>query len=144
MGTTSKTIHSAGEEDTARAAAALADEAAPGTIIALSGPMGAGKSVFARGFIRALCGPDTEVPSPTFTLVQPYDSPKGPVYHFDLYRLEAPEEVLALNWDEALKDGICLIEWPEKAGTLLKEPTINIEINIKNQTDRDIKIKGTV
>lgn len=121
-------------------AAALAEEARIGDIFTLQGDLGAGKSVFARGFIRALCGADTDVPSPTFTLVQSYDSPKGTIYHFDLYRLEDPEEVYGLDWDAALSGGISLIEWPDKSGTLLKGDIQNIEIKTKNEYLRAIKI----
>ena len=137
-------IHESKDEaQTMGLAAGIARTAQPGDIFALTGNLGAGKSVFARGFIRALCGEDTDIPSPTFTLMQSYDSDKGPVYHFDLYRLEHPEEVLELNWDEALADGICLIEWPDKAGTLLKYPHQSIEIKTKKDGSRQIII-GTV
>ncbi len=135
-----KTMQSTGEAQTMAIAADLARQAQPGDIFTLTGDLGAGKSVFARGFIRALCGDNTDVPSPTFTLVQAYDSPKGTIYHFDLYRLEDPEEVLALNWDEALAEGICLIEWPDKSGTLLKGNIQPIEIKSKTENNREIKI----
>lgn len=107
------------EAKTAALAAEMAESARIGDVLCLSGPMGAGKSVFARAFIQTLCGGGTEVPSPTFTLIQTYDSPRGPVSHFDLYRIESPEECLALGWDDAMADTISLIEWPERAGSLL-------------------------
>lgn len=107
-------IQTDSEEATARLAAELAPLLRPGEAVLLRGPLGGGKSVFARALIRALTGePDLEVPSPTFTLVQPYDTPKGPLSHFDLYRLKSSAEIFELGWDDALL-GITLVEWPER------------------------------
>ncbi|CAN7299778.1 tRNA (adenosine(37)-N6)-threonylcarbamoyltransferase complex ATPase subunit type 1 TsaE [Pararhizobium sp. LjRoot255] len=87
----------------------------PGDCLALSGDLGAGKSTLARAFLRAMADDETlEVPSPTFTLVQSYDL-RIPVSHFDLYRLADVSELDELGLDEALSDGICLVEWPENA-----------------------------
>lgn len=119
-------FHSTREDDTEALARSLAEAAQPGEAYCLSGPLGAGKSVFARGFIRALCGQDTDVPSPTFTLVQTYDGRTGTIAHFDLYRLEDPEEVLELDWDDAMAGSICLIEWPDKAGGFLPQRRIDV------------------
>nr|WP_272213732.1 tRNA (adenosine(37)-N6)-threonylcarbamoyltransferase complex ATPase subunit type 1 TsaE [Marinicella sp. W31]MDC2879682.1 tRNA (adenosine(37)-N6)-threonylcarbamoyltransferase complex ATPase subunit type 1 TsaE [Marinicella sp. W31] len=97
---------------------ALAEKLAPllkaGDCLALSGDLGMGKSTFARALIRVrLQDPALEVPSPTFTLVQIYDG-SPPLYHFDLYRLSDPDELIELGFDEALDDGISLVEWPER------------------------------
>ena len=101
----------------ARSLAVLANS---GEQLALIGDLGTGKTVFARAFVRALCGADTEVPSPTFTIVQTYDSKDGrELFHFDLYRLESPDEALELDIDDAFADGISLIEWPERLGPFL-------------------------
>lgn len=87
----------------------------PGDCLALSGDLGTGKSTLARAFLRAVADDETlEVPSPTFTLVQSYDL-RIPVSHFDLYRLADVSELDELGFDEALSDGICLVEWPENA-----------------------------
>lgn len=86
-----------------------------GDVIALHGGLGAGKTTFARALISTLCGQDMEVPSPTYTLVQTYDGPAFPIFHFDLYRLEAADEVFELGWDET-QAGLALIEWPNNAG----------------------------
>ncbi len=95
-----------------------AAQARAGDAILLEGPMGAGKSAFARAFLRAATGnPGLEVPSPTFTLVQPYDLPAGPAHHFDLWRLAGPDDLLELGWDEA-RAGIVLVEWPDRLGPL--------------------------
>jgi tRNA threonylcarbamoyladenosine biosynthesis protein TsaE len=99
-------------------------------VIALKGDLGTGKTVFARAFIRALCGADTEVPSPTFTLVQTYDlDATGTLYHFDLYRLEDPEEALELDVDDAFADGISLIEWPERLGPFLPQEYLEVTLS---------------
>ena len=100
---------------TGRLGAALATRLATGEAILLSGPLGAGKSVLARGLIRALTTQDEEVPSPTFTLVQFYDS-DPPVAHFDLYRLTRPGEAAEIGLEEALDHGAALIEWPQRIG----------------------------
>jgi len=108
----------ADEAATAALAAQLAARARPGDALLLEGPLGAGKSAFARAFLRAASGdPALEVPSPTFTLVQSYDLPTGPAFHFDLWRLDGPEGLDELGWEEA-RDGISLIEWPDRLGAL--------------------------
>jgi tRNA threonylcarbamoyladenosine biosynthesis protein TsaE len=98
---------------------ALAERVRAGDVIALWGDLGAGKTTLARGLIRALPGhgrapEDEEVPSPTFTLVQVYERRPAPVWHFDLYRLEAPDEAYELGLEEALSGAVTLIEWPER------------------------------
>ena len=105
---------------TDRLAARLAPAARPGDALLLDGPLGAGKSAFARAFLRALTGdPGLEVPSPSFTLVQSYDVPATGfvAHHFDLYRLDGPAGLAELGWEEAL-DGILLVEWPDRLGSL--------------------------
>ena len=103
---------------TERFADRLAALVSPGDAILLSGPLGAGKTAFARAFLRAACGdPGLDVPSPTFTLVQRYDSPAGPIHHFDLWRLDDASALEELDWDSA-RDGIVLVEWPERLGSL--------------------------
>jgi tRNA threonylcarbamoyladenosine biosynthesis protein TsaE len=94
---------------------ALAPRLAAGEAVLLYGPLGMGKSTLARGLIRALAGEDEDVPSPTFTLVQFYET-RPPVAHFDLYRLTRPEEAFEIGLDEALDVGAALIEWPERLG----------------------------
>lgn len=104
----------ASEQETAKLAAETARTLTTGDVLTLSGPLGAGKSVFARALIRTLCGAEIEVPSPTFTLVQTYETPQGALYHFDLYRLQSPDELFELGWEDA-RGGVALVEWPEKA-----------------------------
>ena len=102
-------------EATARLGAAVAPLLAAGETVLLYGPLGMGKSTLARGLIRALTRPDEDVPSPTFTLVQFYES-EPPVAHFDLYRLTRAEEAAEIGLDEALDEGCAVIEWPERLG----------------------------
>ena len=109
------TIPLADAEATTRLGAALAPYMGQGEALLLYGPLGMGKSTMARGLIRALTTPDEDVPSPTFTLVQFYDS-EPPVAHFDLYRLTRPEEAVEIGLDEALDTGFAVIEWPERLG----------------------------
>lgn len=100
---------------TTRLGEAIAPLLAPGEAVLLYGPLGMGKSTLARGLIRALTRPNEDVPSPTFTLVQFYES-DPPIAHFDLYRLSRPEEAFEIGLDEALDEGCALIEWPERLG----------------------------
>lgn len=95
----------------------LAELARPGDVIALSGPLGAGKTSIARGLLAAL-GLEEEAPSPSFAIVQPYDPPevRFPVLHVDLYRLDDPEEALELGLDDARIDSLLVVEWPERLG----------------------------
>jgi tRNA threonylcarbamoyladenosine biosynthesis protein TsaE len=118
---------------TARLGAAVATALRPGDAVCLRGPLGAGKTTLARGLIRALTSADEEVPSPTFTLVQTYDGPAFPVAHFDLYRLERPDEAFELGVDEALEDGAALIEWPERLGGRLPPGRLDIEIGFRGE-----------
>lgn len=104
------------EADTAALGERLARAARAGDCILLEGPIGAGKSCLARAFIRALCGPAEEVPSPTFTLIQTYEADGTEIWHADLYRLTHPDEVWELGLDEAFTKAICLVEWPDRLG----------------------------
>src|SRR5205807_6696912 len=103
------------EAATARLAARISALAEIGDVIALSGDLGAGKTTFARAFIRAR-GETGEVPSPTFTLVQVYELAAAAIWHFDLYRLRSPDEAWELGIEDALTEGISLIEWPDRLG----------------------------
>ena len=103
----------AATESLARACAA---HLPPHQTVFLKGPIGAGKTHFARAFIRARLGAEVEVPSPSFTLVQIYDTPDAPIYHADLYRLSDVSELTELGLFDAFGQAQCLIEWPEKLG----------------------------
>lgn len=109
-------IRLATPEDTCRLAARIGARLRPGDTLLLSGPIGAGKSHFARCLIQSLQDVPEDVPSPTFTLVQSYAVPAGEIWHADLYRLGDPQELAELGLDEAFETAICLVEWPERLG----------------------------
>jgi tRNA threonylcarbamoyl adenosine modification protein YjeE len=134
-------IISRSEHDTENFAVQIASSLSGGEVLLLSGELGAGKSVFARALIRALKGdPTLEVPSPTFTLVQTYDTPRGLVWHFDLYRIEDPEEIYEIGWEEALAGGIVIIEWPQRLGALIPHRTVGIGFTIGEPHERVITV----
>ena len=105
-------------DDTARFAADLGQRLGPGDVLLLEGDVGAGKTHFARALIRALQEHPEDVPSPTFTLVQTYDTRRGEVWHADLYRLSGAQEIEELGLAEAFTTAICLVEWPDRLGPL--------------------------
>ncbi|RFB78016.1 tRNA (adenosine(37)-N6)-threonylcarbamoyltransferase complex ATPase subunit type 1 TsaE [Methylovirgula sp. 4M-Z18] len=108
-------------------AAEIAHFVGANDLITLSGDLGAGKTTFARALIRHLAGDaQLEVPSPTFTLMQIYDTKEFPIVHADLYRIEHPSELAELGWDEAAEDALVLVEWPDRAGEILTADRLNI------------------
>ncbi|MEI9901897.1 MAG: tRNA (adenosine(37)-N6)-threonylcarbamoyltransferase complex ATPase subunit type 1 TsaE [Hyphomicrobium sp.] len=120
------------ETATERLGTALAERLRPRDVVALQGGLGAGKTTLARAILRAASGkPDLIVPSPTFTLVEIYDTEIGTIYHFDLYRLEAPDQVFELGWEEARADAIALVEWPERLGGLLPKDRLVVTLAIE-------------
>ncbi len=134
------TVYLANESETLALGAKLSRRLAAGNVVALTGDLGAGKTTFSRGVIRALCHED-EVPSPTYTLVQVYDAPDCEVWHCDMYRLERPEDAYELGLMDAFEEAICLIEWPEKLGSLLPENAYHIHFAF-DEDRRVAMIKG--
>lgn len=120
-------------------AAQIADKSDNGDIIALKGTLGAGKSFFARSFINSLRDDPCEVLSPTFNLVYSYDTKKGEVFHFDLYRLKSVDELENIGFFDALKSGICLIEWPQIAEGFLKNRLTEVEIKIREDLGEEAR-----
>ena len=92
----------------------LAHRLNPGDAVLLHGPLGAGKTAFARSVIEILAGPEADAASPSFPLCLTYDTPRGTIWHYDLYRLMPPADLDSLGWAEARLDGITLVEWPER------------------------------
>lgn len=128
------------EEATLAYGAALSAHLDVGDVVCLTGDLGAGKTTLSRGLISALLGP-TEVPSPTYTLVQTYNAPNFQIWHFDLYRMERPEHVWELGIEEALESGVSLIEWPERLEGLKPEGTLDIDIRFTDG-GRVIRLEG--
>lgn len=110
-------------------AAALSPRLRPGDCVLLEGEVGAGKTSFARAVIRAACGADMEVTSPTFTLLQTYPASAAEIWHLDLYRLERPSDLAALGLEEGLRHAITLIEWPALAAPLLPADALRLQFS---------------
>jgi len=108
-----------------------------GDIVALKGPLGAGKTTLARYIIQGLGWMESEIPSPTFTLAQEYDFSKFTLWHFDMYRLEAPEDALEIGVEEAFATGVSLIEWPERLGGYLPLQRLDVTLSFRNDAGRD-------
>ena len=101
--------------------------------------LGAGKTTLARAVLHAAAGdPALIVPSPTFTLVEVYETPRGSFWHFDLYRLEEPEQVFELGWEEARADGVVLVEWAERLGPLLPRRRLTVSLSVEGEGRRAI------
>jgi len=101
-----------------------------GDVVALYGTLGVGKTTFVRALVKYLTQQDIDVPSPTFTLLQMYDTPNFELYHFDFYRLKHPEEAYEIGIEDAFENGVSMIEWPDKIGALLprKHKSLSFEI----------------
>ncbi len=140
-----KTLPALTEPQLCRLAEDFAFALKPGDVLALEGDLGAGKTTFARALIRAIAGvKDLEIPSPTFTLVQSYNAGRFDVAHFDLYRLTAADELHELGLDHALGKGIAIIEWPERAGTLLPEHQFVMRIGETGDSEtRDVTLDAS-
>jgi len=125
-----------------RFGAALARVLQPGDTVLLSGPIGAGKSHLARAVIRAFIGPDEEVPSPTFTLVQTYTAEGTEIWHTDLYRLADSSELVELGLDDAFSSAIVLVEWPDRLPAELV-PANALSVNIQpGDTERIVTLSS--
>ena len=137
------TIISHSEEETKNAGRELARRAVRSSVISLRGSLGAGKTVFAKGFAQEL-GITEAIVSPTFTLVQEYEG-KMKMYHLDLYRLSGEDEFESMGGEDFLySDGVCLIEWSEKISSMLPDDTIYVNITINEDLSRTIEITGGV
>ena len=134
-------VISSSEQATRELGKRMAGKVTPGTVISLRGSLGAGKTVFAKGFAEGL-GITEAIVSPTFTLVQEYDG-RLKLYHLDLYRLSGEDEFESMGGEDFLySDGVALIEWSEKIEDMLPDDTIFINITINEDLTRSIEIKG--
>lgn len=128
------------EEDTLGFGSELGGRAVKGTVYAITGDLGSGKTVLAKGIARGL-GIHEDITSPTFTLLEVYDAPL-PLYHFDLYRVENIREFDYLGFEEYWEGkGVSVIEWAEKAQTLLPDSTIRIRLEYLDSTSRKITVE---
>lgn len=130
-----RVLSSTGANATQAIAAKLAAVCGKGDCLLLKGDLGAGKTTFARGFIRHF-SPDEEVVSPTFTLMQTYAAGEHILHHFDLYRLKNKQEIIELGLAEALENGITLIEWPEIAQSELPESALSVTLSINKRLEQ--------
>lgn len=136
-------------EDTFRLGFQMAEKAAPGDVIALLGDLGVGKTVFTKGFAAGL-GIQEDISSPTFTILQLYEEGRLPLYHFDVYRISDPEEMMEVGWDDYVYgNGVCLIEWANLIEELMEEipdgklKRVTIEKNPEKGFDyRKITVEG--
>ncbi len=135
------TIHLPDPGATTRLGKGLAGILRPGDVVALSGDLGAGKTSLARSIIQSLSGKDEAVPSPTFTLLQQYSSPRGMLWHFDFYRLKNAADVIDLGFEEALSD-IVLVEWPERAASYLPQTALRGALTSTGDGGRTIILSG--
>ena len=125
---------------TAALAGRIASMLRAGDAVALWGDLGAGKTTLARNILRAL-GVAEDVPSPTFTLVQTYETPRLTIAHYDLYRLKSARELHELGFLEALDDGAVLVEWPERAPEYLPDETLHLRLSLEGE-GRRVNITG--
>lgn len=134
--------HTHSELETERVGEELAHSLAPGTVIAFTGDLGAGKTAFTRGLARGL-GVADRVTSPTFTIVNEYAGGRLPLFHFDMYRLESSDELFDIGWEDYLRrGGVCAVEWSEKVSDAL-EGAITIDVRRGDgENDRIITIGG--
>ena len=128
------------EEESKQLAQKIASNIKSGDVIAFEGDLGSGKSFFCREIIKHLCGSNTKVTSPTFNLLQTYESKNFTIYHYDLYRVEHISELYELGFEDALSGNVTLVEWPELAQSLLPN-LIFIKIEIIDETTRRISFK---
>jgi tRNA threonylcarbamoyladenosine biosynthesis protein TsaE len=127
---------------TERFAAGVAAAVRPGDAILLSGPLGAGKTAFARAFLRAAAkDPALEVPSPSFTLVQSYETHRGIVHHFDLWRLDGPQALAELGWEDA-REAIVLVEWPDRLGAFAPTDALRLAFELAEGEARVVTADG--
>ncbi len=125
--------------ETENAGKCLAEKIRPGTVIAMRGGLGAGKTAFVRGFAAAM-GVSDRVTSPTFTIVNEY-SGKIPIFHFDMYRLSSSDELFEIGWEDYIsQNGVCIVEWSENTDDIFDSSTVSVTIEKLSDSDRKITV----
>lgn len=130
------------ENETKQVAKIIAPLLQSGDVVALQGTLGVGKTTFTRALVQYLTHEKTDVPSPTFTLLQTYETPDFTLYHFDFYRLKSPQEAYEVGIEDAFEQGVSVIEWPEKIGRLMPKRHKTISFEIMNDGSRKISTQG--
>ncbi len=125
-------------DETASLARAIASALRPGDVILMEGGIGAGKTHFARALIQSLLPEPEDVPSPTFTLVQVYDTPDTEIWHTDLYRLTGPDEAVELGLEDAFETAICLVEWPDRLAELVPDNALTLSFEVTGDEERRV------
>lgn len=131
----------ASDAETTRLGAVLARHLRPGDTVLLSGRIGAGKTHLARALIQARLGRAEEVPSPTFTLIQTYNAGDTEIWHADLYRLSHPDEAWELGLEDAFETAVCLVEWPDRLGSLAPATALHLSLSPKG-AGRQATLRG--
>jgi len=135
-----KKFYSASSADTFNIGAGFGESATPGTVLCLDGDLGAGKTVFTKGFAKGL-GSQALVTSPTYTLMHIYDDGRLPIYHFDVYRIDDEDEMAEIGFEEYLRgDGVTIVEWAALVPGLIPDDAIKITITRDSQGDSDSRI----
>jgi len=135
-----RTIDLKSPDETAALAMRLGALLHPGDCLLLDGPIGAGKTHFARHLIQSLLNHPEDVPSPTFTLVQTYETRSGELWHADLYRLTSPDEIEELGLVDAFDTAICLVEWPDKLGSLRPNHALTLSLSMHPEQEDSRRI----
>lgn len=136
-----KVFTTTSEKQTIAQGEAFASRLKPGDIVCLEGQLGAGKTRFVKGIAKGLGLEQERIQSPTYTLIHEYETSKMPLYHFDCYRLESPEEALEIGAEEYFYgEGVSVIEWPEKIASVIPDHAIRVTIKIEGPENRKFVI----
>ena len=128
-------------DHSATLARALGANLKAGDVVLMEGDVGAGKTHFARSLIQSLLPQIEDVPSPTFTLVQIYDTVKGEIWHSDLYRLTSPDEAVELGLEDAFSEAICLVEWPDRLAELAPDHALHLSFSVTGDNTRALELR---
>ncbi|MGI3169798.1 tRNA (adenosine(37)-N6)-threonylcarbamoyltransferase complex ATPase subunit type 1 TsaE [Pseudooceanicola sp. C21-150M6] len=142
MGTYERQFETNSPEQTAGLAQRIGAMLQPGDTLMLDGPVGAGKTHFARSLIQSVLDEPEDIPSPTYTLVQIYETRIGEIWHCDLYRLTSAEEVVELGLDAAFDTAVCLIEWPDRLGDQAPADAVQLGFTVTDDRSRRIHVTG--